>query len=140
MSSVSMTSRLESTATLTICSPRPDAATASSKVISGFSRSATLRVTASTSSCTRRLLVLLHGARCVVYGDGETSRDFCYIENVLQMNLLAASAAPNSPAVNQIYNVAFGGRTTLKQLFFLIRERLAQASPAITSAEPEYQA
>lgn len=51
-----------------------------------------------------------------INGDGETSRDFCYVENVVQANVLAAYAAePN--ARNQIYNVAVGGRTTLNELF-----------------------
>jgi UDP-N-acetylglucosamine 4-epimerase len=47
-----------------------------------------------------------------IYGDGETSRDFCYIENVVQANLLAASTQ-KIEAVNQIYNIALGTRTTL---------------------------
>jgi UDP-N-acetylglucosamine/UDP-N-acetylgalactosamine 4-epimerase len=51
----------------------------------------------------------------VINGDGETSRDFCYIENVVQANLLAATSEPASR--NEVYNVAVGGRTTLNQLF-----------------------
>ncbi|MBM2882779.1 Vi polysaccharide biosynthesis UDP-N-acetylglucosaminuronic acid C-4 epimerase TviC [Chromobacterium phragmitis] len=58
----------------------------------------------------------------VINGDGETSRDFCFIENVVQANLLAALAPDN--AKGQVYNVAFGGRTSLNQLFEIIRSEL----------------
>lgn len=60
----------------------------------------------------------------VVHGDGETSRDFCFIDNAVQANLLAATAAEN--ARNQVYNVAVGDRTTLRQLFDAVREALMQ--------------
>lgn len=59
-----------------------------------------------------------------VNGDGETSRDFCFIENVIQANLLAATA--NEAARNQVYNVALGDRTTLNQLFSYLIEALAE--------------
>lgn len=55
-----------------------------------------------------------------INGDGETSRDFCFIENTVQANLLAATCTDNA-ALNQIYNVAVGGRTTLNDLFNGIR-------------------
>lgn len=58
-----------------------------------------------------------------INGDGETSRDFCYIDNVIQANLLAASVS-NTAAKNQIYNIAFGGRTTLNELFAAIKTSL----------------
>ena len=58
-----------------------------------------------------------------INGDGETSRDFCYIENTVQMNLLAATAT-NSEARNQVYNVALGDRTTLNELFSAIQDAL----------------
>tara|TARA_A100001234_G_C12627580_1_gene386815 strand:- start:904 stop:1893 length:990 start_codon:yes stop_codon:yes gene_type:complete len=54
-----------------------------------------------------------------IFGDGNTSRDFCYIKNVIQANLLAATT-DNPNALNQIYNVAFGGRTSLNDLFNII--------------------
>ncbi|MDQ8033674.1 MAG: NAD-dependent epimerase/dehydratase family protein, partial [Bordetella sp.] len=57
-------------------------------------------------------------------GDGETSRDFCYVDNAVQANLLAAMA--EDKAVNQVYNVAYGGRTTLNQLFDFIKESLGR--------------
>ena len=58
-----------------------------------------------------------------INGDGETSRDFCFIENTVQANLLAATVQAEE-ARNQVYNVAVGGRTTLNQLFSYIRESL----------------
>ncbi|PTU66619.1 Vi polysaccharide biosynthesis UDP-N-acetylglucosaminuronic acid C-4 epimerase TviC [Chromobacterium sp. Panama] len=60
----------------------------------------------------------------VINGDGETSRDFCFIENVVQANLLAALASDD--AKGQVYNVAFGGRTSLNQLFDMIRSELKE--------------
>ncbi|EGZ47611.1 NAD-dependent epimerase/dehydratase family protein [Neisseria wadsworthii] len=59
-----------------------------------------------------------------INGDGETSRDFCFIENTVQANILAATT-DNTEARNQVYNVAVGGRTTLNQLFNYIRNSLA---------------
>jgi len=57
-----------------------------------------------------------------INGDGETSRDFCYIDNCVQANLLAATVS-NEAATDQVYNVAFGQRTTLNELYQLIRVR-----------------
>ena len=68
-----------------------------------------------------------------VNGDGETSRDFCYIDNVVQANLLASFA--QGDATNKIYNVAFGQRTTLNELFDLIKEEVARHKPEVMSAE-----
>ena len=65
---------------------------------------------------------LLRNETVYVNGDGETSRDFCYIDNVVQANLLASFA--EGKARNQIYNVAFGERTTLNELFDLIKEEV----------------
>jgi UDP-N-acetylglucosamine 4-epimerase len=59
-----------------------------------------------------------------INGDGETSRDFCFVNNAVQANLLAATAQ-TPEAVNQVYNVAVGDRTTLNELFTLIRDNLA---------------
>ena len=68
-----------------------------------------------------------------VNGDGETSRDFCYIDNVVQANLLASFA--QGDATNKIYNVAFGQRTTLNELFGLIKEEVARHKPEVMSAQ-----
>jgi UDP-N-acetylglucosamine/UDP-N-acetyl-alpha-D-glucosaminouronate 4-epimerase len=80
---------------------------------------------------------LLQGDSCHINGDGETSRDFCYIENTVQANLLAAtSTAPD--AVNQVYNVAVGDRTSLNTLYKGIRQRLLAVRPQLAGLEPEY--
>lgn len=64
----------------------------------------------------------LDGQVIHINGDGETSRDFCFVENAVQANLLAAFATGD--ARNQVYNVAAGGRTTLNTLFTLLRDEL----------------
>lgn len=70
-----------------------------------------------------------------INGDGEYSRDFTYIENVVQMNLLAITTE-NPEAVNQIYNTAFGERTTLNQLVGYLKEYLAEFDPEIGNVIP----
>ncbi len=66
---------------------------------------------------------LLRGDVVYVNGDGETSRDFCFVENAIQANLLAATATSDT-ALNQIYNVAVGERTTLNALVRIIQDEL----------------
>lgn len=66
----------------------------------------------------------------VINGDGSFSRDFCYIDNVVQANQLAA-LAEQPEAINQIYNVAFGGRTDLNEMTSLLKEELARFEPVI---------
>jgi UDP-N-acetylglucosamine 4-epimerase len=73
-----------------------------------------------------------------INGDGETSRDFCYIDNTAQMNILAATSE-NPEAANQVYNVAVGDRTTLNQLYEALRVNLAEQFPHLTSAKPNYR-
>jgi UDP-N-acetylglucosamine/UDP-N-acetylgalactosamine 4-epimerase len=70
----------------------------------------------------------------VINGDGNYSRDFTYIDNVIQMNELAM-LTENSQAVNTVYNTAFGDRTTLKQLVQLLKVNLAQFDPKIAEVE-----
>lgn len=67
---------------------------------------------------------MIKGDTVFINGDGETSRDFCYIENTVQANILAATTQ-NEEATNQIYNVAVGDRTTLNDLFSAIKSALA---------------
>lgn len=71
---------------------------------------------------------LLHGDDVFINGDGETSRDFCFIDNTVQVNLLAATTQ-NPAAVNQVYNVAVGERTSLKELYQLITASLSAQCP-----------
>ena len=70
-----------------------------------------------------------------INGDGEYSRDFTYIDNVIQMNMLALTTT-NPEAVNQIYNTAFGERTTLNQLVTYLREYLSEFDAKIADIEP----
>jgi UDP-N-acetylglucosamine 4-epimerase len=67
---------------------------------------------------------MIQGQDVFINGDGETSRDFCFVDNAVQANLLAATTASDE-ARNQIYNVAVGGRTTLNHLFEALRGALA---------------
>ncbi|MCG8036289.1 MAG: NAD-dependent epimerase/dehydratase family protein [Candidatus Thiodiazotropha taylori] len=73
-----------------------------------------------------------------INGDGETSRDFCYIDNAVQANLLAATTT-NPDATNQVYNVAVGDRTTLNQLFTKIRDILADRFDYLSDLAPVYR-
>jgi len=66
---------------------------------------------------------MIKGEDVYINGDGETSRDFCYIDNTVQANLLAATVE-NSDVRNEVYNVAVGGRTTLSELFESLRASL----------------
>jgi len=80
---------------------------------------------------------LLHGESPTINGDGETSRDFCYVANAVQANLLAATTT-DSAAVNQIYNVALDQRTTLNELFALMRGELARQAPSVARIVPAH--
>lgn len=70
----------------------------------------------------------------VINGDGEYSRDFTYIDNVIQMNMRALTTT-NPEAVNQIYNTAYGERTTLNQLVSYLKENLSKMDPEIKSID-----
>ncbi len=74
------------------------------------------------------IAAMLKGETVYINGDGETSRDFCYIDNAVQANLLAATATDEA-AVNQVYNIAVGDRTTLNELYQLIGKHLVACSP-----------
>jgi len=82
---------------------------------------------------------LIGGEPVTINGDGETSRDFCYVENAVQANLLAATATDDA-ALNQVYNVAAGERTTLNELFELERALLAERFPQVRERGPRYGA
>jgi UDP-N-acetylglucosamine 4-epimerase len=79
---------------------------------------------------------LIKGEQVFINGDGETSRDFCFIENTVQMNILAATAPDE--AKDQVYNVAVGDRTTLNQLYQAIVEALSNLNITITQ-KPTYR-
>jgi len=80
---------------------------------------------------------LIRGEDVYINGDGETSRDFCYIDNCVQANLLAA-CSENENAANQVYNVAFGERTSLNELFGYIQERVEEFYPQTKMTKPVY--
>ncbi|PWB59895.1 MAG: Vi polysaccharide biosynthesis UDP-N-acetylglucosaminuronic acid C-4 epimerase TviC [Nitrosomonadales bacterium] len=80
---------------------------------------------------------LIKNQTLYINGDGETSRDFCFIDNVIQANLLAALA--DSPdAANQIYNVALNERTSLNQLYDMMRSLLMEQFPHLQEHRPQY--
>jgi UDP-N-acetylglucosamine 4-epimerase len=85
----------------------------------------------------RWIRALLSGEQVVINGDGETSRDFCYIANAVQANLAAALTA-RAEAVNQVYNVAVGERTSLNELFNALRALVAAVRPEAANAAPKY--
>lgn len=82
---------------------------------------------------------MIRGEPVFINGDGETSRDFCFVDNAVQANLLAATT-PSPEAVNQVYNVAVGERTTLNELYEQIRRVLQPNYPQFADAKPVYRA
>jgi UDP-N-acetylglucosamine 4-epimerase len=84
------------------------------------------------------IAALLRREPVQINGDGETSRDFCYVANVVQANLLAATAA-SAEAVNQVYNVAVGERTTLNELFALLQQALRRRDSTLPPQQPVYR-
>ncbi len=79
---------------------------------------------------------MLKGEPVVINGDGETSRDFCYIDNCVQANILAACA--DDAAKDQIYNIAFGERISLNQLFEILRAEVSRFRPKAAEIQPVY--
>jgi UDP-N-acetylglucosamine 4-epimerase len=90
---------------------------------------------------------LINNETVYINGDGETSRDFCYVENVVQANIIASSISSikisnlDNPedSMNQIYNIAVGEKTTLTELYSLLRKSLSIKFPHIERAEPQYR-
>ena len=80
---------------------------------------------------------LVSGERCRIHGDGETSRDFCYVANVTQANLLAATSERITEKAD-VYNVACGRETTLNELFRMIRLGLVGYQPSMAASFPAY--
>ena len=73
-----------------------------------------------------------------INGDGKTSRDFCYIDNAVQINLLAATTQ-NEEALNEVYNVALNDRTSLNELYQMIEDRLVQSVQGLEKKKPIYR-
>ena len=87
------------------------------------------------------IAALLRREAISINGDGETSRDFCYVENVVQANILAATAPrsvlPSPPSL--VFNVALNARTTLNQLFRPLHTQLAARDPAVNGQKPVHR-
>ena len=73
-----------------------------------------------------------------INGDGDTSRDFCYVDNAIQINILAAMSS-NEESINQVYNVALNDRTSLNELYKMIQEKLMQRVQGLKSKQPIYR-
>lgn len=86
----------------------------------------------------RWIAAILNKDEVYINGDGETSRDFCYIDNAVQMNLLAATAN-NNEAIDQVYNVALNFRTSLNELYKMIESRLILSTPGLEKGKPIYR-
>lgn len=84
------------------------------------------------------IVSLINSEPVHINGDGDTSRDFCYVDNAVQANLLAATTT-NENALNEVYNVAVGDRTSLNQLYIYLRDSLAQKLPHLNSVKPVYR-
>jgi UDP-N-acetylglucosamine 4-epimerase len=84
------------------------------------------------------IAAMMKGDTVYINGDGETSRDFCYVANTVQANLLAATTE-NPAATNQVYNVAVGERTSLNDLHRLIKLELQRLLPDLEIAPPQYR-
>ncbi len=80
----------------------------------------------------------LESKTITINGDGETSRDFCFVDNVVQANLLAATTT-NPAAMDQIFNIAYGQSTTLNQLHELIMDNLKALGRDVRESKPVYQ-
>jgi UDP-N-acetylglucosamine/UDP-N-acetylgalactosamine 4-epimerase len=85
----------------------------------------------------RWIASLLRDERCRIFGDGQTTRDFCYIANVVQANLLAATVGQES-ATGRAYNIACAESVSLNQLFGMMRDRLAIKHPRFRQMMPQY--
>ena len=81
---------------------------------------------------------MITGQTIYINGSGETSRDFCFVENIIQMNLLAAVCS-DVAAVNQVYNAALNARTTLNELFAKLYDRLLPYYPHLQGCTPVYR-
>lgn len=81
---------------------------------------------------------LMAREKVFINGDGTTSRDFCYIDNCVQANIMAATA-DHKEAFNQVYNIAFGQRTTLTELFDHIQKRVKERVDNYKDTEPIYR-
>ena len=81
---------------------------------------------------------IARGETCLINGDGETTRDFCFVANVVQANLRAALAPAEGPR-HEIFNIAYGEQTTLNQLHGLLVDNLRERIPGLQAQAPQYR-
>lgn len=86
----------------------------------------------------RWIAAMLRNEPVHINGDGETARDFCFVDNAIQANLLAATVC-DARALNQVYNVACNERTSLNELFEILRALLEPANPRLKQLRPLYR-
>lgn len=86
----------------------------------------------------RWIAALARGEVCDINGDGLTSRDFCFVANVVQANLRAA-LAQGAGVTDGVYNIAVGHRTSLNELYAMIRAHIAKTRPEVKDLPPRYQ-
>ncbi|OGA26520.1 MAG: Vi polysaccharide biosynthesis protein VipB/TviC [Betaproteobacteria bacterium RIFCSPLOWO2_02_FULL_65_24] len=84
------------------------------------------------------ITAMMRNETVCINGDGETARDFCYVDNAVQANILAATVE-NSRALNHIYNVALNERTSLNELYEALRRLLAPRYPGLRNASPVHR-
>lgn len=85
------------------------------------------------------IAALIKNKPLYINGDGETSRDFCYVENAVQANVLAALSTNDEAAINQVYNIAVNARTSLNQLYTMMRALLIDQFPHLQQHQPVYR-
>jgi len=86
----------------------------------------------------RWISTLMEGKPVFINGDGSTTRDFCYVDNVVQANILAGIVEEEA-ALNQVYNIAVGERTSLIDLFEFLRDKISENNPAARTLSPEFR-
>ena len=84
------------------------------------------------------IAAMIEGEEIVIYGDGETTRDFCYVDNVVQANLLAATVSLNGIGGDRVFNIALGAQTTLRQLFEHLKEEASGSLNHLHIGMPVY--
>jgi len=84
------------------------------------------------------IAAMIRGTPVYMNGDGTTTRDFCYVGNAVQANLLAATV-DNPDAVNQVYNIAANEQTSLAELFQTLRSLVSRRFPHVADVTPEYR-
>ena len=86
----------------------------------------------------RWISALIEGKSVIINGDGSTTRDFCYVDNAVQANILAG-IVENEAALNQVYNIAVGDRTSLLDLFEFLRVKIGERNPGALALAPEFK-